>query len=89
MIFENLIRHNPLEDSTYSKESHSSNARPLTQTHTHTVQREKPAWYDATNTGPDILHIVDTAIMEGQLYFSNRNTQQIQDTTDNHPACYQ
>ena len=37
----------------------------------------------------DLLHIVDTAIKEGQLYFSHRNAQQIQDTTDNHPACYQ
>jgi len=57
------------------------------------VHRGKPAWHDATNTGPeqpqDLLHIADTAIKEGQLYFSHRNTQQIQDTTDKHPACYQ
>ena len=83
MIFENLIRHNPLEDSTHSKESHSSNARPLTQTHTHTVHWGEPAWHDATNSGPeqpqDLLQIVDTAIKQGQLYFSQRNTQQIQD----------
>ena len=58
-----------------------------------TVHRGKPAWHDATNTRPvqpqDLLHTVDRAIKEGQIYFSQRNTQQIQDTTDNHPACYQ